>query len=77
MWKGFPYEPAQGDWSLLEQHIEENICGGNSELYAWLRNWLALGVQQPGTVIGTVPVHKGLPGTGKGILANAYGASTT
>lgn len=34
---------------------------------------MACGVQNPGEVIGTAPVLYGLPGTGKGVLANAYG----
>lgn len=73
MWQGFAVEPKPGDWSLLQHHILVNICGGNEEYAAWMMNWMALGLQQPGLVIGTAPVLKGLPGTGKGVLANLYG----
>lgn len=73
MWRGFAVEPIPGDWSKLKDHIFDNICSGNDEYFDWLMNWLALGVQQPALVIGTAPVLKGLPGTGKGVLANAYG----
>ncbi|MBY6090482.1 DUF5906 domain-containing protein [Maritimibacter alkaliphilus] len=73
MWRGFAVKPAPGDWSRLKEHIFNNICGRNEEYFKWLMNWLALGVQQPAHVIGTAPVLKGLPGTGKGVLANAYG----
>ncbi|MCK0097499.1 DUF5906 domain-containing protein [Yoonia sp. F2084L] len=73
MWHGFAVEPIPGDWSRMKEHIFENICGGNEDYFNWLLNWLALGVQQPALVIGTAPVLKGLPGTGKGVLANAYG----
>ncbi|WP_170447346.1 DUF5906 domain-containing protein [Ruegeria arenilitoris] len=73
MWRGFAVEPIPGDWSKLKDHIFDNICRGNDEYFNWLMNWLALGVQQPALVIGTAPVLKGLPGTGKGVLANAYG----
>lgn len=73
MWQGFAVVPRKGDWSRLQHHIHVNICGGDEELTAWMLNWMALGVQKPEVVIGTAPVLKGLPGTGKGILANAYG----
>jgi hypothetical protein len=73
MWQGFGVKPRQGEWGLLQNHIHTNVCRGDDDLNDWLLNWMALGVQQPGTVIGTAPVLKGLPGTGKGILANAYG----
>ncbi|SHL68336.1 Primase C terminal 2 (PriCT-2) [Roseovarius marisflavi] len=73
MWQGFPVEPKPGDWSRLQHHILVNICGGNEEYNAWMMNWMALGVQRPDVVIGTAPVLKGAPGTGKGVLANAYG----
>ncbi len=73
VWSGFAFTPEPGDWSLLNRHIHENIARGDDELHAWLVNWLALGVQQPGLVIGTAPTLKGLPGTGKGVLAHAYG----
>ena len=65
--------PIPGDWGLLQDHIRDNICQGDEALFRWLLNWMALGVQRPGQVIGTVPVLKGFPGTGKGILANMYG----
>jgi len=73
MWRGFALTPKPGDWSKLKAHILDNICGGNQDYNNWILNWMALGVQQPSQVIGTAPVLKGLPGTGKGVLANAYG----
>src|SRR5262245_19880970 len=56
-----------------QDHILNNICAGHQELSDWLLNWMALGVQKPGDPIGTAPVLHGLPGTGKGFLAHAYG----
>ena len=72
-WTGFGIEPVAGDWSLLKHHILTNICRGDDRLYKWLLNWMAMGLQRPGEVIGTAPVLIGMPGTGKGILAHAYG----
>lgn len=73
-WTGFGVEPRVGDWSLLKGHIRENICCGDEKLYEWMLNWMAYGVQNRSDVIGTAPVLIGMPGTGKGILAHAYGA---
>jgi len=72
-WTGFAVQASEGDWSLLKEHILGNVCQGDRELYEWLLNWMALGVQRPGDVIGTAVVLSGLPGTGKGVLAHAYG----
>lgn len=73
MWRGFAVSPIHGGWDKLKEHIQKNICSEDDDRFKWLLNWLALGVQQPAHVIGTAPVLKGLPGTGKGILAHAYG----
>jgi hypothetical protein len=72
-WTGYGVEPVPGDWSLLQQHVLDNICCGDKQQCEWLLNWMALGVQKPGEPIGTAPILQGLPGTGKGILAHAYG----
>lgn len=73
LWTGFAVKPVPGSWSLLQDHIRTNICQCDAILYQWLINWMAMGVQRPSYVIGTAPVLKGYPGTGKGVLANAYG----
>jgi hypothetical protein len=65
--------PAPGSWDKLQDHIYKNICRSDEQKYQWLLNWMALGVQCPAEPIGTAPVLKGLPGTGKGYVANAYG----
>jgi len=65
LWRGFPVEPAEGDWSLLREHIRENICQGNEEHYQWLMTWLAHPIQVPGTKTGSAVVLRGRRGTGK------------
>ena len=52
IWTGFAVDPKPGDWSLLQDHILHNICGGDPKLCDWVMNWMALGLQQPGEVIG-------------------------
>lgn len=72
MWRGFPVEAKPGDWSLLKEHIFDNVANGDVEMGDWLMNWMALSVQQPADLIGTAPVLKGAPGTGKSFLAKMF-----
>jgi Family of unknown function (DUF5906)/Primase C terminal 2 (PriCT-2) len=74
IWQGLAVTPKEGSWERFKNHIFEIIASGNEERFHWFLNWMALGVQKPGLVIGTVPVLSGLPGAGKGTLANNYGA---
>ncbi len=74
LWRGFAVTPKQGSWDLFKEHIRTNISSGSSEIYEWFLNWMALGVQRPGEVIGTTPVMRGLQGTGKSVFAKSYGA---
>ncbi|WP_417490346.1 DUF5906 domain-containing protein [Maricaulis sp.] len=74
LWSGFSEIPAPGTWDRLRAHIEEVICDGNADTAAWVLNWMALGLQEPGYVIGTAPVLLGSPGTGKGFFVHQYGA---
>ncbi len=73
-WQGFAYKPRPGSWSLLQDHLLVNVCGGDEEKFAWLLNWLAFGLQRPGEVPGTALVLLGAPGVGKSFVANAFGA---
>lgn len=72
-WTGFGVEPHAGDWSLLKTHIFENVSNGSENKYEWMLNWMAHTVQNRGEVPGTAPVLIGMPGTGKGVLAHAFG----
>src|SRR5262245_24060433 len=40
LWRGFAVEPKQGKWPLIQRHLKEVICHNDSELYAWLLNWV-------------------------------------
>lgn len=46
-WTGLAVEPVKGDWSLYRSHLHDVICGGNSEHYEFLMDWMAQAVQQP------------------------------
>lgn len=74
LFKGFAYEPVQGDWSLFRAHIYENICSKNIRNFDWLISWMARIVQQPGgKKPGTAVVLRGERGTGKGVFAETFG----
>ena len=45
LWRGFRYEPKEGDCSLYLNHLRDNVCCGNEEHYAYLINWMARAVQ--------------------------------
>jgi Family of unknown function (DUF5906)/Primase C terminal 2 (PriCT-2) len=70
---GLAFDPMPGEWGKFRNHLLEVVCDGREDLFEWLMNWLALGVQKPAELIGTALVLKGPPGTGKGIFANVYG----
>jgi hypothetical protein len=65
LWRGLAVEPKPGDWSRLQHHILQNVCGGNATHYEYLFNWLALLVQLPGRLPGTAICLRGKMGAGK------------
>lgn len=71
LWKGFAVVPTQGDWSLLQSHIRDVVCGGVPEYDLYLKGWMAFAVQHPGEPAGVSVVLRGGKGTGKGTLGNA------
>lgn len=74
MWRGFSYEPAQGDCSLYMAHLRDNICSGNEEWYDYLIKWMARCVQLPGEHGEVAVVLQGLKGAGKSVMATMLGA---
>ena len=73
LWQGFSYEPAKGDCSLYLQHIEKNICDGDSIAYNYMLDWMAHCVQYPQKLPGTAIVLMGKQGTGKGVFVSEFG----
>lgn len=65
-------EPVSGDWSLLAEHIEQNICAGNAEHHEYVLNWLARGAQEKGKRAEVALVLRGGPGVGKGVFVESY-----
>jgi hypothetical protein len=73
LWRGWNVEPQSGDWSRLKHHMFENICRGRQDLYDYLFNWMARGVQEIDVPNEVALVFRGRRGTGKGTLAHIYG----
>ncbi len=74
LWQGFAFTPsALGSWTLLKDHIRNNIAGGNPEIYSYILDWMADVVQLHPDKPGVALVLIGKKGVGKGIFANNFG----
>ena len=71
LWRGFACEARPGNCGLWKDHLFEVICNRDQELYDWNWAWFARTVQHPGEAIGTVPILRGVRGTGKGSVAGS------
>ena len=68
LFQGWAMRPLPGDWSLIRQHIEQIICGGDAPSAAYLFGWMADMFQHPEKMPGVAPVLRGKEGSGKSIL---------
>lgn len=74
LWGGFAATPQRGSWSMMHAHIRDVICCGNADYHAYLMEWLADAVQNPGGERpGVAIVLRGKKGVGKGIFVSAFG----
>lgn len=75
LWRGFSYEPyPDGDFSLFDEHIRENVAQGDESLYNWVWAWFAQIVQHPSTIVGTSLSLRGNMGAGKTVVGQHMGA---
>ena len=68
LWQGWGVEAKPGDWSLIREHIEKVIAGGNAALGEYYLKWFAWAIQNPGKPAEVALVPIGRKGTGKGTL---------
>jgi hypothetical protein len=73
MWSGWTVEPAQGDWTLLREHIKNVLCCGNEDHFNWVLDWMADLYQDPANPKGCAVVMHGVEGCGKGTFVEAMG----
>jgi hypothetical protein len=72
LWKGFARTARQGDCSKYWDHVRDNICNDDQELYLYVRKWLAYVFQRPAEV-HTALVLQGSQGTGKNSFVEPLG----
>jgi len=65
----FSVEAKPGDWSLIRQHIDEVLAGGNEEFAEYIVKWIAWSIQNPAAPAEVALVLIGEKGVGKGTLA--------
>lgn len=65
LWNGYAVDPAPGDWSLLRNHIKDNLCHGDDKHFAWFMTWLASIFARPGVKVPSSLAIIGEQGTGK------------
>ena len=74
LWKGFAFEPKQGDWSKFRSHIYNIVSCKNDTIYNWIIAWMAYMVQNPGGQRpGVALVLRGGQGVGKGFFLSGFG----
>jgi len=72
LFQGFAVEPAEGDCSLYLEHIRDNICSADDELYEYVIHWMADAIQNPSTRPGVALAIRGQQGVGKGVFVNTF-----
>jgi hypothetical protein len=68
LWLGWGLAPAKGDCSIILDHIEQVIAGGDNRKAEFVLNWCADIVQSPTRKPGVAIVLRGNEGTGKSVL---------
>lgn len=76
LWRGFAVKPNAnaGSCQRFLDHIAENVCRGDVDLFAWVMGWFAAMVQWPTDKLGTALVLRGGQGTGKTIVGRMIGS---
>ena len=71
LWQGWAFEPSEGDWSKLRDHIWIVVASRRKEVFDYVMNWLAWCIQHPDQRAEVVVVMQGKRGAGKGTVGNA------
>jgi hypothetical protein len=73
LWKGFAFEPKEGDISVFKDFTREVICNGNEQYFNYIWGWIARMIQKPHEPGETAIVLKGKQGTGKNTFVETVG----
>jgi len=75
LWSGFSVTPrATGSYNIFRDHLLNNVCSGDAELFNWVFGWFAHLMQRPRERIGTALVLRGGMGTGKTKVGEVFGS---
>ncbi|SHF01881.1 hypothetical protein SAMN02745157_1451 [Kaistia soli DSM 19436] len=76
LYRGFSVTPKAKPhgYDVLLDHMRNNICHGDAELFRWLFGWFAHMMQRPRERIGTALVVRGRMGAGKTIVGEFMGS---
>ncbi len=75
LWKGFSVKASEkGSYAIFKDHIFNNICGSDADLFAYVFGWFAQMMQQPREKLGTALILRGQMGTGKSKLGEVFGS---
>lgn len=79
LWRGWPCLDVTDDSSgeppeceLFLNHIRDNLCGGNIEVYLYLLGWMADALQNPHRTSRVAVVLHGPQGSGKSLFATCF-----
>jgi hypothetical protein len=71
LFKGFAVEPMPGgSYGKFEEHLRDNICGGDPELFEFVWQWCADLVQHPARKSGIALMLRGSEGVGKSLFSD-------
>lgn len=74
LWQGFSFEPdGSGQWDIFHEHLLNNVCQGDQELFTWVFGWFAHMMQKPQDKSGTSLSLRGQQGSGKTIVGKIFG----
>lgn len=74
LWPGLAIKPSTtGSCDRFLQHLREMVCGGDSELFEWLMQFIAHIVQEPTRLAGTALALRGPQGAGKSLVGEVIG----
>lgn len=76
LWSGFAVQPKArpGAYSILADHLLQNVCDGDPDLYAWVFGFFAHMVQRPRERLGVALVMRGKMGAGKSKVGEVMGS---
>ncbi|MDT3684135.1 MAG: DUF5906 domain-containing protein [Pseudorhodoplanes sp.] len=75
LWRGYGVESARaGSYAIFRDHLFNNVCDGDPEIFAYVWAWFAHIFQRPRERIGTALVLRGRMGSGKTKVGEVIGS---